>query len=118
MTDNNFAEATDLTDPAHEELAEERFAGANEVRANADRADAIETVEDSNSVAEVMVLDELDDPELVLPVWEPTGEPRVDAALDSLSFLDGAAVSDHASVFTEVHSGLRQVLADLDADRL
>ncbi len=96
MTDNISAEESDLIDPADEAFADEAPA----------------------EVEEVMVLDELDDPELVLPVWEPTGEPRVDAALDSLSLLDGAAVSEHASVFTEVHSGLRQVLADLDADRL
>jgi len=51
-------------------------------------------------------------------MWEPTGEPRVDAALDSLSALDNAEVADHAAVFTEVHGGLRQVLADLDSDRL
>ena len=96
MTDNIYAEESDLIVPADEAFADEAPA----------------------EVEEVMVLDELDDPELVLPVWEPTGEPRVDAALDSLSLLDGAAVSEHASVFTEVHSGLRQVLADLDADRL
>lgn len=72
-------------------------------------------VEESESV---MVLDEVDDPELVLPMWEPTGEPRVDAALDSLSILDSSEVSGHATVFAEVHGGLRQVLADLDADRL
>jgi hypothetical protein len=96
VTDNISAEESDLIDPADEAFADEAPA----------------------EVEEVMVLDELDDPELVLPVWEPTGEPRVDAALDSLSLLDGAAVSEHASVFTEVHSGLRQVLADLDADRL
>jgi hypothetical protein len=96
VTDNIYAEESALIDPADEAFAEGVPA----------------------EVEEVMVLDELDDPELVLPVWEPTGEPRVDAALDSLSLLDGAAVSDHASVFTEVHSGLRQVLADLDADRL
>jgi hypothetical protein len=78
----------------------------------------MEAAEVAVVVEEVMVLDELDDPELVLPMWEPTGEPRVDAALDSLSLLDGAEVSEHASVFTEVHSGLRQVLADLDSDRL
>lgn len=72
-------------------------------------------VEESESV---MVLDEVDDPELVLPMWEPTGEPRVDGALDSLSILDSSEVSGHATVFAEVHGGLRQVLADLDADRL
>lgn len=108
MTDNIYAEASDLINPADEAFADEVPA----------KAESVEAYEDTNHVEDVMVLDELDDPELVLPVWEPTGEPRVDATLDSLNLLDGAAVSDHASVFTEVHSGLRQVLADLDADRL
>lgn len=83
-----------------------------------DVAEEIVPVEESIVAEEVMVLDELDDPELVLPVWEPTGEPRVDASLDALSLLDGIAVSEHASVFDELHGGLRRVLADLDADRL
>jgi hypothetical protein len=108
MTDNIYAETNDDLDPADESVSGEGQLAA----------EAFEALEDTNTVEEVMVLDELDDPELVLPVWEPTGEPRVDAALDSLSLLDGAEVSDHASVFTEVHIGLRQVLADLDADRL
>lgn len=77
-----------------------------------------ETSLDVEDAQDVMVLDEVDDPELVLPMWEPTGEPRVDAALDSLSILDNAEVSGHAAVFAEVHGGLRQVLSDLDADRL
>lgn len=72
----------------------------------------------ASEVDDVMVLDEVSDPELVLAVWEPTGEPRVDAALDALSALDSFDVSGHAEIFTEVHGGLRQVLADLDSDRL
>ena len=118
MTDSISAEASDLIDPAVEAFDDEAFADEAFVDGVPAEAEAVEDFEDTRTVEEVMVLDELDDPELVLPVWEPTGEPRVDAALDSLSLLDGAAVSDHASVFTEVHSGLRQVLADLDADRL
>lgn len=99
MTENVYVEGSEMIDAADEAFADEAFAEAA-------------------AAEEVMVLDELDDPELVLPVWEPTGEPRVDATLDALSLLDGAAVSEHAAVFDDVHAGLRQVLADLDADRL
>jgi hypothetical protein len=47
-------------------------------------------------------------------VWEPTGEPRVDAALDALSGLDPDDVHSHAAVFDDVHQQLRSALTDLD----
>lgn len=59
-------------------------------------------------------LDPEEEPELILPVWEPTGEPRVDAALDLLVQLDEGRLDEHAAVFEEVHRRLRQCLADLD----
>lgn len=60
---------------------------------------------------DVLVLEES---ELVLPVWEPTGEPRVDAALDLLSGLVPEDVHQHAAVFDEIHQQLRGTLTDLD----
>ncbi len=63
---------------------------------------------------EVLVLDEVREA-LTLPVWEPTGEPRVDAALDLLTILDVDDVSGHAEVFSEVHDQLRAALTNLDA---
>lgn len=62
-----------------------------------------------------LVLLEQAEEELVLPVWEPTGEPRVDAALDQLVSLDPDDVSGHAPVFDAVHQALRATLTDLDA---
>ncbi|MDQ5973942.1 MAG: hypothetical protein QG661_1151 [Actinomycetota bacterium] len=62
---------------------------------------------------ELVLLEEVED-ELVLPVWEPTGEPRVDAALDALSGLDPDDVHSHAAVFDDVHQQLRSALTDLD----
>lgn len=53
--------------------------------------------------------------DLQLPVWEPTGEPRVDAALDRLSGLDPDDVHGHAEVFEDIHRQLRATLTDLDA---
>ena len=63
---------------------------------------------------ELVLLEEVED-ELVLPVWEPTGEARVDAALDALSGLDPDDVHGHAAVFDDVHQQLRSALTDLDA---
>lgn len=52
--------------------------------------------------------------ELELPVWEPTGEPSVDAALDRLAELDADDVHQHAAVFEAIHQELRATLTDLD----
>jgi hypothetical protein len=62
---------------------------------------------------EVLVLAESDSG-LVLGVWEPTGQPRVDAVLDLLDELDDD-VHEHARVFDAIHQGLRETLTDLDA---
>ena len=63
---------------------------------------------------EVLLLEEVED-ELVLAVWEPTGEPGVDAALDLLGQLDPDDVHQHAAVFNDIHQRLRATLTDLDA---
>lgn len=62
---------------------------------------------------DVLLLEEVDQ-ELVLAVWEPTGEPRVDAALDLLATLDPDDVHQHAAVFDDIHQQLRATLTDLD----
>ncbi|MFM9135309.1 MAG: hypothetical protein ACKOT0_07735 [bacterium] len=48
-----------------------------------------------------------------LPPVEPTGDPRVDAALDRLAELDGAPVPEHVEVFSDIHVRLTGALADL-----
>lgn len=63
---------------------------------------------------EVLLLEEAEG-DLVLPVWEPTGEPGVDAALDLLAQLDPDDVHQHAAVFDDIHQRLRATLTDLDA---
>ncbi len=64
---------------------------------------------------DVLLLDEAPDQDLVLNVWEPTGEARVDSALDLLAGLDPDDVGQHAQVFDEIHQQLRGTLTDLDA---
>lgn len=62
----------------------------------------------------VMVLEEID-VALVLPVWEPTGDLQVDAALEVLATLDDLSIHDHAEVLASVHSSLHQRLTDISA---
>jgi hypothetical protein len=53
--------------------------------------------------------------ELILPVWEPTGDPTVDAALERLRELDDLDASEHIAIFESVHRQLHQRLSDLNA---
>ena len=76
---------------------------------------AVNTVDDGiDSLETVMVLEEHDNA-LVLAVWEPTGDPDVDAALEELATLDQIDIHGHAAVFTAVHGRLHQRLSDLSA---
>ncbi|MBI1350665.1 MAG: hypothetical protein GC156_06045 [Actinomycetales bacterium] len=63
---------------------------------------------------DVLVLEEVES-ELVLPMWEPTGQPRVDEALEALTTLDPDDVHQHAAVYDQVHQQLRGALTDLDS---
>jgi hypothetical protein len=62
---------------------------------------------------DVLVLEEVDY-ELLLPMWEPTGEPRVDEALELLSTLDVDDVHSHTEVYGQIHVQLRAALTDVD----
>jgi hypothetical protein len=62
---------------------------------------------------DVLLLEEVDN-ELLLPMWEPTGEPRVDEALELLSTLDVDDVHSHAEVYGQIHVQLRAALTDVD----
>ena len=56
----------------------------------------------------------LEDVSLELPMWEPTGEPRVDEALELLSSLDAEDVSGHAEVYGRIQDRLRAALSAAD----
>ena len=62
---------------------------------------------------ELVLIEEVEE-ELVLPVWEPTGAPRVDSALELLTALDPDDVHSHEEVFDLVHQQLHATLTDLD----
>lgn len=66
----------------------------------------------TDNVEELMVLEEAP-AELVLEVWEPTGDAIVDSALEDLRALDTADLSEHVEIFTSIHDQLRGRLTDL-----
>jgi len=45
-----------------------------------------------------------------LPVWEPTGEARVDAALELLVIAEEVPTHEQAEVYSQIHDRLRQAL--------
>jgi hypothetical protein len=47
---------------------------------------------------------------------ERTGNPTVDAVLESLDRLDGAPADEHVAVFESAHEKLRAALADAGDD--
>lgn len=82
----------------------------------------VEAVDDAALVAEVedseeedlLVLESVDEP-WELPVWEPTGQARVDEALEGLTRIDLDDVHTHADAYADIHRQLRDTLTDLDA---
>ena len=65
---------------------------------------------------DVLVLDEVPDPDAVLPMWEPTGNAAVDAALEELHAVAGAELGDHAQIYERVQQSLRATLDGLAAE--
>lgn len=77
--------------------------------------DAIDDVDVDDDGGEEFALVQEVEPELALPVWEPTGDAAVDAALDELALLDGLPIAEHIDVFTSVHAALHERLGGLEA---
>ena len=72
-----------------------------------------ESSEDEADEESVLVLEEASLPEAVLPVWEPTGNAAVDAALEDLHALADTDVNEHAAVYDKVQASLRATLDGL-----
>ncbi len=80
-----------------------------------DAVDAVAVVaEVDDSEEDLLVLESVDEP-WELPVWEPTGQARVDEALEGLSRIDLDDVHTHADAYADIHRQLRDTLSDLDA---
>ncbi|WP_245623150.1 hypothetical protein [Spirillospora albida] len=50
------------------------------------------------------------------PAAEPTGDPRVDAALARLGELPGRPVPEHVEIYEDVHHRLQEILASAGDD--
>lgn len=86
------------------------------VEAEVTSPDVSSSTEDVSSSEDVLVLEEAPDPDAVLPVWEPTGHPSVDAALEELHAVSGADLGDHAAIYERVQQSLRATLDGLAAE--
>ena len=62
-----------------------------------------------------IVILEGDAKELELPVWEPTGDPEVDAALNDLDRINELDTAEHAPVFDAIHRRLHGRLSGLSS---
>lgn len=58
----------------------------------------------------------LEPPEVRMPPLPETGEPRVDAAVAPLRDLGEQPTEEHVAGYEATHTGLQDVLADLDRD--
>jgi hypothetical protein len=47
----------------------------------------------------------------------PTGDPRVDAAVEQLASVEGMDLADRPAVLEEVHDRLREILGELGDPR-
>ncbi len=63
---------------------------------------------------DLLVLEEVVDFELVLPVWEATGNGEIDSALELIQAIDLEDIHSHHGILTEVHDRLRDVMVNLD----
>ena len=68
--------------------------------------------DETGLLEETMILEEatIAVEETTLPVWEPTGEPRVDAALELLVMAEEVPAHEQADVYADMHDRLRQAL--------
>ncbi len=64
------------------------------------------------AIDEVLILE---DAQETLPVWQPTGDPQVDAALAELASLDEHDRDEHIAIFESVHRRLHERLSDLSS---
>lgn len=81
---------------------------------SATEVDGIEPDDARDDTEDLLVLESVDET-WELPVWEPTGQVRVDEALEGLTRMDLDDVHGHAAVYADIHQQLRDTLSGLDA---
>jgi len=92
---HHVADPSALEDPVHHDVA------VHELSEEADEAEQSEAAEPA------------DQPENAVPV-EPTGDERVDAAVERLAEVARLPPAEHVAIYEDVHRRLQDSLADLD----
>jgi hypothetical protein len=57
------------------------------------------------------------DPQRARPALDPTGDPRVDAAIEELASIQDLDLADRPAVLEHVHDRLREILGELGDPR-
>ena len=110
--DHHTADPAALEDPVHHDVAVHEL----EVEAESDEeededGDADPDPVDADPPADLVPDEEW---EVLAGGTEPTGDARVDAAIDRLNAVRGTRTADHVAVYEDVHRQLQDALADLD----
>ena len=63
---------------------------------------------------DILLLDDAIDSELVLPVWEATGNIEIDSALEKIQAIDLEDIHSHHGILTEVHDRLQDIMVNLE----
>jgi hypothetical protein len=77
-------------------------------------SELVPVTELTSEVEDLLVLDEMVDSDLVLPMWEATGNSEVDSALELIQAIDLEEIHSHHGILTQVHDRLRDVMVNLD----
>jgi hypothetical protein len=63
---------------------------------------------------DILLLDEVIDSELILPVWEATGNVEIDSALEKIQTIDLEDIHSHHGILTDVHDRLQDIMVNLE----
>jgi hypothetical protein len=63
---------------------------------------------------DILLLDEAIDSELILPVWEATGNVEIDSVLEKIQALDLEDIHSHHGILTDVHDRLQDIMVNLE----
>ena len=63
---------------------------------------------------DILLLDEAIDAELILPVWEATGNNEIDSTLEKIQSIDLEDIHSHHGILTDVHDRLQGIMVNLE----
>ena len=63
---------------------------------------------------DILLLDEAIDSELILPVWEATGNIEIDSSLEKIQSIDLEDIHSHHGILTDIHDRLQGIMVNLE----